>query len=537
MIRKKINIEILLVFIFLILGTNGMSFTRKNELKNKTKEMIFHAFNGYMKYAFPSDELHPITCNGKDRESNGNHSVNDVLGNYTLTLIDSLDTLAIVGDKEAFEKAVHDVINTVSFDINSIVQVFEVTIRILGGLLSAHLFAINDDFGVKLDNYNDELLDLAYDLGKRLLPAFTDSKTDIPLVRINLQTGSIKNEIGNCPAGAGTLLLEFGTLSRLTGDMRFEYYARKALFKLWEKRSSLGLFGNGINSETSSWDYYTSGIGAGIDSLYEYMLKGYILFGDPDYLKMFIDAYSSIKSYIKNKDGLYFNVNMNTGQTVGHNMDGLAAFFPGLLVLMGDIESAIHLHQIYTELWKKYHAIPELYNFKYKEVIVNSYLLRPEFIESNYMLYQATKDPYYLEIGEMILNDIEEFCRTECGYAQLSPLTSFQKEDRMESFLISESLKYLYLLFDEDNIINSRYTNSIFTTEGHFLLLPRSVYNKKSYEDSSFLNANPHTNITCPHNIYNMGKPLLPKNEMLKIYYLVNGIKNADLWNEDMFFV
>jgi len=49
----------------------------------------------------------------------------------------------------------------------------------------------------------------------------------------------------------------------------------------------------------------------------------------------------------------------------------------------------------------------------------------------------------------MILNDIEHFCRTECGYAQLSPLTEFEKEDRMESFLISESLKYLYLLFDE----------------------------------------------------------------------------------------
>jgi len=49
----------------------------------------------------------------------------------------------------------------------------------------------------------------------------------------------------------------------------------------------------------------------------------------------------------------------------------------------------------------------------------------------------------------MILNDIENFCKTKCGYAQLNPLTSLKKEDRMESFFISESLKYLFLLFDE----------------------------------------------------------------------------------------
>ena len=53
----------------------------------------------------------------------------------------------------------------------------------------------------------------------------------------------------------------------------------------------------------------------------------------------------------------------------------------------------------------------------------------------------------------MVMNDIEKYCRTECGYAQLSPLTSFHKENRMESFLLSESLKYLYLLFDEGKIV------------------------------------------------------------------------------------
>jgi len=330
----KVILKFLLIFITFIISTNGMTLLKKRELKEKAKEMIYHAFNGYMKYAFPSDELHPLTCNGKDRDINfENFGVNDVLGNFSLTLIDSLDTLAIIGDKKAFQKAVDDVIKTVNFDMDHKVQLFEVNIRILGGLLSAHLFAINDEYGVKLDNYNNELLDLAYDLGKRLLPAFTDSKSEIPLSRVNLKYGALKNETDNCSAGAGTLILEFGTLSRLTGDTRFEDYTRKALYKLWEKRSYLNLIGNTINSDTANWNYISSGIGAGIDSFYEYILKAYILFGDPDYLKMFNDAYNSIKLYIRNNDGLYLNVNMNTGRRIAYTMDGLSAFLPGLQVL------------------------------------------------------------------------------------------------------------------------------------------------------------------------------------------------------------
>jgi hypothetical protein len=138
------------------------------------------------------------------------------------------------------------------------------------------------------------------------------------------------------------------------------------------------------------------------------------------------------------------------------------------------------------------------------------------------MLYQATKDPYYLDIGEMILNDIENFCKTKCGYAQLNPLTSLKKEDRMESFFISESLKYLFLLFDEDNRINKEFTNSLFTTEGHFLILPHSVYHIKEYENASHLNSEANVKGKCPYMVFHLGKPLISENEKLKIFTLVN---------------
>jgi len=82
-----------------------------------------------------------------------------------------------------------------------------------------------------------------------------------------------------------------------------------------------------------------------------------------------------------------------------------------------------------------------------------NFIIKIITITTTIIIIKATKDPYYLEIGEMVLNDLERLCRTECGFAQLNPLTSYSKEDRMESFFISESLKYLYLLFDEGNII------------------------------------------------------------------------------------
>jgi len=148
------------------------------------------------------------------------------------------------------------------------------------------------------------------------------------------------------------------------------------------------------------------------------------------------------------------------------------------------------------------------------------------------MLYQATKDPYYLYIGEMVLNDIETFCKTECGYAQLNPLTQLKKEDRMESFFISETLKYLYLLFDEDNKINNDHTNSLFTTEGHFLVLPHSVYHNKDYDNSSYFEVMSHDNNICPNIVFNLANPLLSEDQKMKIFTLVNKLTPR----EELFF-
>jgi hypothetical protein len=65
---------------------------------------------------------------------------------------------------------------------------------------------------------------------------------------------------------------------------------------------------------------------------------------------------------------------------------------------------------------------------------------------------KATRDPFYLYAGEIMLNDLEKLAETECGYATLKDVNTGEREDRMESFFLSETLKYFYLLFDTGNV-------------------------------------------------------------------------------------
>ncbi|CRK31457.1 hypothetical protein BN1708_005459, partial [Verticillium longisporum] len=271
----------------------SMGAARLAELRKSTVEVFQHGFNNYMQHAFPEDELRPVSCTplSRDPANPGNYDLNDVLGNYSLTLLDSLSTLAILAgtpsdDQTAewalkefqggVEKFVHyygdgrrgpsgQGIRARGFDLDSKVQVFETVIRGVGGLLSAHLFAVgelpipgydpehaglNDDDDDDSDplelapipwpsgfHYDGQLLRLALDMAERLLPAFYTT-TGLPYPRVNLRHGipfyinsplhkvspndpdstqKYPEKTDTCAAGAGSLVLEFTVLSRLTG--------------------------------------------------------------------------------------------------------------------------------------------------------------------------------------------------------------------------------------------------------------------------------------------------------------------------------
>ncbi|KAF5388298.1 hypothetical protein D9615_000341 [Tricholomella constricta] len=456
---------------------SGWNTQRKLAAREKTRELWYHGFDNYMTYAFPMDELTPLSCSGQgpDWGNPKNVASNDVAGNFSLTLIDVLDTLVVLNDRRGFEQAVKNIIDWVSFDVNTKPQVFETTIRVLGGLLSGHIFANQTGQPFHLPWYRGELLDMAHDLGKRLLPAFA-TPTGLPYARINLRHGMMKGEtLETCTAGAGSLILEFATLSRLTGDDRFEKAAHKAFFGLWNRKSDIGLVGNTINTWTGAWiSPEVTGIGAGVDSFYEYALKWYILSGEIEFLDVWEEAYAAIMRYSRATDGFWYRtVNMNSGDVAYFTVDSLSAFWPGLQVLSGDVQSAIRLHLIYYNLWREHSGLPEVYDTNYKKATSHQYPLRPEFIESTWYLYRATRDPFYLDVGERVLFDLITRARVDCGLAGIQDLRTNKRDDRMESFALSETLKYLYLLFDEENPLHSDDSNYVFTTEGHILSLDK----------------------------------------------------------------
>lgn len=415
--------------------------------RQKTKAMFYHGYDSYLQYAYPYDELKPLSCSG-----------HDTWGSYSLTLIDALDTLLILGNASEFRRVSKLLSETLNFDMDINVSVFETNIRVVGGLLSAHLLA--QRAGVKVEEgwpCHGPLLRLAVDAAERLLPAF-NTPTGMPYGTVNLRYGVPPSETSiTCTAGCGTFIIEFGTISALTGDKRFINAAFGALEGLWKSRSKLGLVGNHTDVLSGKWTAQDAGIGAGVDSYFEYLLKGGILFGLPKLVDMFKEFYGKVEQYLKISDW-YVWAHMEKGQVTMPIFQSLDAYWPGLQTLWGDIGPASRTLQKYHSVWRHFGFIPEFYQIASGEPYSGraGYPLRPELIESAMYLYRATKDPYFLEVGRDMLHSIESSARTPCGYATIKDVKTHEKEDRMESFFLAETTKYLYLLFDEHNFIHQR---------------------------------------------------------------------------------
>ncbi|GAA37391.2 ER degradation enhancer mannosidase alpha-like 3 [Clonorchis sinensis] len=391
---------------------------------------------------------------------------------------------------EEFESAVRLVLENVSFDTDVDVSVFETNIRILGGLLGAHISAleIQKANSSRMKWYSDELLQMATDIGDRLLPAFNTS-TGIPLPIINLRNiwfPFFLLQESTCTACAGTMILEFAALSRLTGNPIYEEKAVRAMAYLWKQRSRYSdLVGRVINVHSGDWVLRDSGIGAGIDSYYEYLLKAYVLLGEPVYLHRFHTHYQAIKRYVSGPESarfpfLFLDVNMHSpSQRSRSFMDALFAFWPGIQVLLGDIKSAVALHEYLFQVHKRNKLMPEAFTPDLR-VHWGQHLMRPEFIESTYLLYRATNDPYYLKVGARVVDDLQNYTRVPCGYAAVEDVRTMNLSDRFDSFVLAETFKYLYLLFTEPSDLPFPLGDYVFTTEAHLLPLSLSQVRPKN---------------------------------------------------------
>jgi mannosidase alpha-like ER degradation enhancer 2 len=438
------------ISIFLLLAVVSASFAQtqkvdKKQMAAQVKSEFLHAWNGYKKYAWGQDDLKPLTKTYKDWYGQ----------TLLMTPVDSLDTLYLLGFKAEADAARKYITENLSFDKDISVQNFEITIRILGGLLSAYQMT-----GDK------KLLSLAEDLGNRLLPVF-DSPTGIPYRYVNLKTGKVKGEVTN-PAESGTLLIEFGTLSKLTKRTVFFDKAKRALVETYKRRSPIGLVGTRINVETGKWTNTDTHISAEIDSYYEYLLKCAILFDDADCRKMWEEGIASINKYLADEvrgELWYGHADMTSGKRTATTSGALDAFFPAVLALSGDLTRAKRLQDSSFKMWTKHNIEPEEFDYMKQEVGDASYHLRPEIVESTYYLYRYTNDEKYLQMGAHFFDDFVKYCKTDEGYAVLKSVVTKEKSDTMHSFLFAETFKYYYLLFAPEKTLD--FKKVVFNTEAH----------------------------------------------------------------------
>eukprot|EP00531_Pseudo-nitzschia_arenysensis_P016724 CAMPEP_0116146756 /NCGR_PEP_ID=MMETSP0329-20121206/17339_1 /TAXON_ID=697910 /ORGANISM="Pseudo-nitzschia arenysensis, Strain B593" /LENGTH=1537 /DNA_ID=CAMNT_0003642535 /DNA_START=311 /DNA_END=4924 /DNA_ORIENTATION=- len=512
------------------------------------KEMFMHAYDSYMYHGYPASEVKPITCGPASF-----HLVK-IPG---LTLIDSLDTLVILGNYTEFARAVERLkflndniyeetgIYTSGdglFDINYNVSVFETNIRVLGGLLSGHQLATafledkvlqnevwgqNNEILLGLDRelesddckegeedrttamecdrhwvYDGFLLELARDLGDRLLLAF-NTKTGIPYGTVNLISGIPERETPIASlAGGGTLSLEMELLSRLTGNNEYGRAAKLATRALWMRRSTQGLFGKHICTRSGSWTETLSGIGSNSDSFYEYLIKHHILFPeDSDFWFQLVAAYGGVHNETKVGDW-YGDVDMRRGKkqkgAPRRVFESLMAFYPGMQVLLGELAPAARTLNSFFLVREYLGFLPERFDFEAEKVDHGGgdHLLRPELLESAYFLHRSSKglqnqfrsrrnnhtsdSSGWVWSGDFALHTLEKLTRTECGYGSVknvTPKTSgklnaerhqIRLMNEMPSYFLSETLKYLYLLFDDSNILHmDEERDWVFTTEAH----------------------------------------------------------------------
>ncbi|XP_031433646.1 endoplasmic reticulum mannosyl-oligosaccharide 1,2-alpha-mannosidase isoform X2 [Clupea harengus] len=437
------------------------------------REAFRHAWKGYKEFAWGHDELKPIT-----------KSYGEWFG-LGLTLIDALDTMWILGLKEEFEEARTWVKEKLSFNKNVDVNLFESTIRILGGLLSTYHLT------------GDELfLDKAKDIGSRLMPAFkTPSK--IPFSDVNIGKGTARPPrwtTDSTVAEVTSIQLEFRELSRLTNDPQYQAAVDEVMSRvhILEGKHD-GLVPMFINTNSGKFTHrgiYT--LGARADSYYEYLLKQWLQGAKTEtaLLDDYLQAIEGVRKNLlrKTQPSLLTFVGELSHGRLNPKMDHLVCFLPGTLALGAHnglpsehMELAIELmetcHQMYAQM--ETGLSPEIAHFNLqphsrRDVEVKPAdrhnLLRPETVESLFYLYRYTHDSKYRDWGWEILQSFNKYTRVPTGgYTSISNVrdpVSPGPRDKMESFFLGETLKYLFLLLsdDEDLISLDKY---VFNTEAH----------------------------------------------------------------------
>ncbi len=376
-------------------------------------------------------------------------------GKDVLLPLDAFSTLALTGLTGDADQVVKYVADSVSFDKDFKAKVFEVNIRVLGGLLS--MYQLSGDA---------QIMEKAVDFGNRLMPAF-HSATGIPYYWVNLETGLVEGSRVNV-AEAGTYLLEMGMLSYFTGDARYYQAAKRSSRAIFDRRSEIGLVGDVIDIETGEWINPSAHISAGTDSYYEYLYKGWLLFGDPELKEMWDTSIEAVLKYLPEEvDGRvwYGRVNMYTGERTSSVVTLWDAFMPALLAISGHLSEAADLQESWDWLWNKNGLEPMIYDYQSDSILNREYDLNPEIIESAWYLWELTGEERYMDMLKGYYADLMEFCSTDLAFTAIQDVETKEQRDYMATYFLAETLKYFYLAFADQDMYNLE--TVVFSTDAH----------------------------------------------------------------------
>ncbi|KAI1951321.1 hypothetical protein LOZ12_005635 [Ophidiomyces ophidiicola] len=496
----------------------------REQRRSAVRNAFLHSWAGYRSRAWGQDELGPI--NGDARNP---------FGGWGATLVDSLDTLWIMGLRKEFEEAV-TAVRDIDFSKSEIpiLNVFETTIRYLGGFLAAYDLS-NGTYPV--------LLQKAVEVADLLYVAF-DTPTRMPVLRWFWE-GSRDNRPQdasnvNILAELGSLSVEFTRLSQLTRDPKYFDAVQRITNVLQEHQNGTrlpGMWPLGIDALTPTFTFdrrFT--LGAMSDSLYEYLPKEYMMLGGqmPQYKEMYEAAMEVAKTH------LFFRPRTATGEDIlisgtafaasksmidlkpeGQHLTcfsgGMVAIASKIFSLPKDLEIGRKLTEgcvwayrnmpsgIMPEFFtavpcdQKLHPkctwTPRLWFHSEKDEKLTSgelakkareqglipgflkidnkeYHLRPEAIESVFILYRISGDQSLQDKGWEMFSAIERHTRTQIAYGALADVTSPTPTimNEMESFWTGETLKYFYLLYSEPDLVSL--DEYVFNTEAHPLKRP-----------------------------------------------------------------
>ncbi|KAG0699899.1 glycoside hydrolase family 47 protein [Suillus ampliporus] len=518
----------------------------------QVRDAFLHAYHGYERFAFPSDELRPIS----------NMSIDNFNG-WAVTAVDSLDTMLIMGLDEEYKRAMSAVHNAnFSLPENTHVPFFETVIRYLGGLLSAYALTKDDILRTRAD-----------ELGTIMSPAFNTS-SGFPMFSVNTVRGTRAGSALGGLAEIASYQMEYAYLGKITGKKEHVDRATAATRNFYNAELSQhgGMYPMHWNLSSGQAKDARLSVGAASDSAHEYTLKQYLMTARKDkanlemYLRFTSHVFNNLM-FISPKRQLLYVTDSNlyrSGNRPTHHFEHLSCFFPGLLALGAHTLPLNNLEEVglnFTELaddllpkhkmgyedlasfnladlhlwaaeglaqtcyltyadqptglgpdvitmlsggsrpeipwmdamreWKTSgrkgpppgvgdkvpwagdittrNAREREMAFSMRDYHVRNavYQLRPETIESLYILYRVTGDVKWRHRGWAIFQAIEREAKTPSGYANVGMVDTRTPEqlDAMPSFFLAETLKYLYLLFRDDDIVPL--DKWVFNTEAH----------------------------------------------------------------------